>query len=108
MKQIRMRAFLLSLLAMAVPARAAPTDNLPPLADTPRPYKYVGNSFSHKFHRPGCPFARQMWSQRQVFFHYRCQAIEDKYLPCRYCLPPVWLSVRAKILPGHQGDVLQP
>jgi hypothetical protein len=60
--------------------------------------KYVGNSYSHKFHRPGCPFAKQIWGDRIVEFQYRQQAVDDHYLPCQYCLPRVWLSVHACII----------
>ncbi len=68
-----------------------------PYADLP--YKYVGNSFSHKFHRPSCPFARAMSPAHLCLFHFRKQAVEAAYLPCRYCLPPDWKTVGAVILP---------
>jgi methylphosphotriester-DNA--protein-cysteine methyltransferase len=60
-------------------------------------YKYVGNSFSLKFHRPSCPFAKKMWHRRMQLFHLRKDAIEAGYQPCKYCLPPYWLSVRGTI-----------
>jgi hypothetical protein len=61
-------------------------------------YKYIGNSSSFKFHRPSCPFARAMWRGHIIKFHYRKQAIDAGQKPCRYCLPPFWKSVGAKIL----------
>ncbi|MDZ4832217.1 MAG: hypothetical protein SGJ27_00295 [Candidatus Melainabacteria bacterium] len=61
-------------------------------------YKYVGNLFSLKFHRPSCKFARVMWRQHVIRFQYRKQAIDAGQKPCRYCLPPNWKSVEAKIL----------
>jgi hypothetical protein len=61
-------------------------------------YKYVGNLFSLKFHRPSCPFARAMWRGNIIRFQYRKQAIEAGQKPCRYCLPPNWKSVGASIL----------
>src|SRR6185437_100380 len=67
-------------------------DALPARETLQLPYKYVGNNFSHKFHRPSCPFARKMWPQRMQLFHFRKQAIDSDYRPCRYCLPPVWTS----------------
>ncbi len=63
------------------------------------PLKYIGNSFSLKFHRPSCPFAKAMWSERVVLFHFRKEAISGGFKPCRYCLPPVWKSVSCKLLP---------
>ena len=67
--------------------------------DSELPYKYVGNSFSHKFHRPSCPFAKAMNVRHVLLFHFRKEAIEQGQEPCRYCLPPVWCRVEAKILP---------
>ncbi len=62
------------------------------------PYKYCGNTFSGKFHRPSCPFAVAISRRHLVLFHFRQEAIEAHFLPCRYCLPPVRLTVTAKIL----------
>jgi hypothetical protein len=61
-------------------------------------YKYTGNSFSLKFHRPSCKFARAMWRGHVVRFQYRKQAIDAGQKPCRYCLPPDWKTVGAKVL----------
>lgn len=63
-----------------------------------RPQKYVGNSYSLKFHKPSCPFARVMRKSRRVAFPYRKTAIDAGQRPCKYCLPPWWLKVEAKIL----------
>lgn len=62
------------------------------------PYKYYGNTFSMKFHRPSCPFAIAISRRHLVLFHFRREAIEAHFLPCRYCLPPVSLSVVGKII----------
>lgn len=70
----------------------AEIDNIKPI------YKYIGNSFSFKFHRPSCPFAKAMWRGHVIRFEYRKQAIDAGQKPCRYCLPPYWKSVGAKIL----------
>ncbi len=73
--------------------------DLPAQTEVHKPiYKYVGNSFSFKFHRPSCPFAKAMWRGHVVKFQYRKQAIDAGQKPCRYCLPPYWKSVGAKIL----------
>src|SRR5688572_9570674 len=63
------------------------------------PYKYVGHNVSLKFHRPSCPFARLMNVRHLELFHFRKEAIEAKYSPCRYCLPPWWKSCSVRILP---------
>lgn len=67
------------------------------------PYKYVGNNFSAKFHRPSCPFAKAMNGHNAVLFHFRKEAIAAGHHPCRYCLPPVWKSVRCAII--HPNDL---
>lgn len=65
------------------------------------PVKYWGNSFSLKFHRPSCPFAKAMSAHHVMFFNFRKQAVDSGQVPCRYCLPPNWTTVRATIL--HQA-----
>ncbi|MCC6979360.1 MAG: hypothetical protein IT343_13635 [Candidatus Melainabacteria bacterium] len=70
------------------------------------PVKYIGNEESHKFHRPSCPFARIMAYSKRVEFYYRSQAVACGHRPCRYCLPPVWRTVRGRLLmPSKQADV---
>lgn len=71
----------------------------PDLAPAEPAYKYVGNSFSGKFHRPSCPFARAMNPNHVVHFRFRKDAIEHGQQPCRYCLPPDWTNVRAVLIP---------
>lgn len=61
-------------------------------------YKYIGNNFSLKFHKPSCPFAKAMWTGHTELFHFRKDAVAAKYTPCRYCLPPSWTTVNATIL----------
>ncbi len=77
---------------------------------TDLPYKYVGNTFSLKFHRPSCVFARAMSAGRVELFHFRRQAVEAGMQPCRYCLPPDWKTVRAVVVgkPAPPGDALPP
>ena len=69
------------------------------------PFKYTGNLITHKFHRPRCPFCRVMAEAKRQPFHFRCQAIEQGYLPCRYCLPPIWTTVRATIHVQAVSDI---
>ncbi len=68
------------------------------------PVKYWGNSFSLKFHRPSCAFARAMNARHVVFFHFRRQAIESGQRPCRYCLPPFIKRVECKLLPRERAN----
>lgn len=63
------------------------------------PIKYWGNSFSLKFHRPSCPFAKAMSADHVMFFNFRREAVDSGQVPCRYCLPPNWTTVRATIMP---------
>jgi hypothetical protein len=79
-------------------AQAPSADGPPPASgDEAKPYKYTGNLYSHKFHRPRCPFSRAMAACKRTRFHFRYQAVAQGYKPCRYCLPPTWTTVRATI-----------
>jgi hypothetical protein len=68
-------------------------------SQVPLPYKYVGNSYSLKFHRPSCPFAKAMSVNHVQLFHFRREAIEAGEKPCNYCLPQSWGSVKAVVKP---------
>lgn len=72
----------------------------PPVAEPALPYKYVGNSFSLKFHRPSCPFAKAMSLHHVQLHHFRKQAVQAGQKPCKYCLPPNWKEVHASLLPA--------
>jgi hypothetical protein len=63
-------------------------------------FKYVGNSFSSKFHRPSCPFAKCISAWHLELFAQRHDATDQGYKPCRYCLPQSWTSVHAVLLNG--------
>ena len=69
------------------------------------PYKYYGNNFSHKFHRPSCPFGSCISHRHLVLFHFRKEAIAANFTPCCYCLPPFWLTVHSVILPKQDKNV---
>ena len=60
--------------------------------------KYIGNSVSGKFHRPWCPFEQVMNAHKAVFFHFRRDAIQAGFVPCRYCLPPFVKRVKCVLL----------
>ncbi len=80
-------------------------EQIEPKSDTQLPYKYYGNSFSHKFHRPSCPFGEAISKRHLVLFHFRHEAIEAHYAPCRYCLPPVWCKVHGVLLQKTPKDI---
>jgi hypothetical protein len=85
-------------------SRSAPQDAAVQVVESVRAYakspvKYWGNSYSNKFHKPSCPFAKAMNARHVVFFHLRCDAIAEGQVPCRYCLPPVVKRVQCKLLP---------
>lgn len=69
-----------------------------------QPYKYIGNSYSGRFHWRTCPFGKAESAHHIVLFSYRKQAIEAGFSPCRYCLPPDWKVVRAKLLAPAQDS----
>lgn len=77
------------------------------LDETQPIYKYTGNLFSKKFHRPSCPFARAMWRQNVIRFQHRKQAVDAGQKPCRYCLPPTWKSVGARILKAPPAQEIE-
>ena len=62
------------------------------------PYKYFGNNFSGKFHRPWCPYSQAMNVNHVVPFNFRWQAIKSGYSPCNFCLPQQWKSVHCVLL----------
>lgn len=72
------------------------------------PVKYVGNSESHKFHRPSCPYARIMAHSKRMQFYFRRQAVACGHVPCRYCLPQRWTFVRARLLTPLTDDKDRP
>ena len=94
-------AYLLVCLAANLAATCSSAAQSPSQPDTTDdqqlPFKYTANLYSHKFHRPRCPFARAMTVSRRLRFHFRYQAIAQGYHPCRYCLPAIWTTVRATI-----------
>ncbi|HIA53215.1 MAG TPA: hypothetical protein EYN91_14190 [Candidatus Melainabacteria bacterium] len=68
------------------------------------PVKYIGNMESRKFHKPSCPYARVMAHSKRMQFHFRRQAVACGHNPCRYCLPPVWTVVKARLLTPVNND----
>lgn len=75
--------------------------------DTSLPYKYRGHNCSHKFHKMNCPFGMCISKKHLVIFHFRKDAIEANYKPCRYCLPPVWYSVHGVLLRINKDELTQ-
>ena len=49
--------------------------------------KYIGNSDSLKFHKPGCSSVSSMSQINKVFFLERIDAINKSYVPCGRCNP---------------------
>ena len=48
---------------------------------------YLGNRNSYRFHRPGCPFGRNMREGSAVHFKTPYHAFWEGYSPCRRCMP---------------------
>jgi len=48
---------------------------------------YIGNQRSFVFHRPGCPFGKQISPSNRVRFETREDAFMEGYHPCRRCKP---------------------
>ncbi len=86
-------------LAFAAVASAAAAETLL----EPLPVKYVGNSYSLKFHRPSCPFAQVMYRRRRLDFRFRHEAIERGFSPCCWCLPKRWKHLEGRLLTVNYG-----
>ena len=48
---------------------------------------FIGNARSHKFHRPGCRWAKNISHANRVCFKSRQDAIDQGYTPCKVCRP---------------------
>ena len=68
------------------------------LPNSALPIKYVGNTYSKKFHRPSCLFAEAMYKRRRLDFHFRFEAVERGFNPCRWCLPKRWKHLEGRLL----------
>ncbi len=61
------------------------TDNT--ASDSGSSSTYVGNSNSHKFHKPNCRTAQKISENNKVSFNTREEAISQGYEPCKVCGP---------------------
>lgn len=91
---------LLSVLStdLSLAARAEPAGKVPDSTTSSTGYKFVGNTFSRKFHKPGCEFAAKMDASRVVFFKTREEAEKAGQKPCNWCLPGWLKDVRGQVL----------
>jgi micrococcal nuclease len=48
---------------------------------------FVGSRRSHRFHRPGCPYAARIHGANRVRFESMWRAYWEGYSPCSGCLP---------------------
>lgn len=48
---------------------------------------YIGNSNTHKFHRPGCSWVPKIKPEHVVCFSSASQAMSAGYDPCKKCNP---------------------
>ncbi|MBK9142887.1 MAG: hypothetical protein IPM23_10360 [Candidatus Melainabacteria bacterium] len=96
--------FLSSLCAGLSPAaRAEPARKVPDSTTSGGGYKFVGNAFSGKFHKPGCEFAAKMDASRVVFFKTREEAEKAGQKPCNWCLPGWLKNVRGQVVSPGKG-----
>ncbi len=54
--------------------------------ERPEPY-YLGSGKSQRFHRPTCPFGKEIASSNRVRFSTAYQAYWEGFHPCRKCKP---------------------
>lgn len=50
---------------------------------------YVGSSMSHRYHDPDCMWAKELPSERRVWFGSIDEATQAGYEPCSTCTPDV-------------------
>ena len=50
------------------------------------PY-YLGNTSSHKFHRPDCEYGKKIFPSHLIIFKDKWDAYYEGYSPCRRCRP---------------------
>jgi len=69
--------------------RKAMKENIGIWGRTPRPLErfYRGNKKSCRFHRPSCPFAKDIHPRHLIIFDKRRDALWEGYSPCRRCKP---------------------
>jgi len=48
---------------------------------------YVGNTHSHKFHRPVCKYGQRILPAQRILFKKKWDAFYKGYSPCRKCRP---------------------
>lgn len=48
---------------------------------------YLGNRVSYRFHRPDCPFAKEISHKNSVRFKSLYDAFREGYSPCKRCMP---------------------
>jgi endonuclease YncB( thermonuclease family) len=48
---------------------------------------YLGNRISYRFHRPDCPFAKEICHKNRVRFESLYDAFREGYSPCKRCMP---------------------
>ena len=66
----------------------APAENPSPLPTQPIEYKYVLNTNTKKFHRPGCASIRDMLEENKAFSNAtREEIILQGFDPCKRCKP---------------------
>lgn len=78
------------------PAKAASETDLQD--EEGRKIRYIGNRQTYKLHRLTCPYRLVMRAELEKKFVCRAAAIQESFIPCRYCLPPVWKSVRGRVM----------
>ena len=61
-------------------------------------YAYVGNTFSKKYHLPGCEFAQKINIYHVKLLKTKEQAEKINYKACNWCMPRWTKSVRSKII----------
>jgi methylphosphotriester-DNA--protein-cysteine methyltransferase len=50
-------------------------------------FKYIGSSFSMKYHRPQCEWAQKISKHNRVTFKGGKEAVAAGYAPCKVCRP---------------------
>lgn len=69
-------------------------------------YQFIGNSFSRKYHKADCEFAKKINPAHVVFFTNSAQADNSGSKPCNWCLPVWSKDVHGSVLKKPESRIV--
>lgn len=96
-------AFAQSAKSLPDSSNARKTKNRAKLKNLKRRYRFVGNTYSKKFHKPQCEFTRKMNVKHVILIESKKIAESKSYKECNWCMPKWTKSVSSKIVETNPG-----